>query len=636
MCGITGALWIDPQDEVTPELLQEMTHALTHRGPDDFGTYHQRVQTHGVYGTTPGIALGHRRLSIIDVNGGHQPLSNEDQTVWTAFNGEIYNFRSLRSRLEGSGHRFATSCDTEVIVHLYEDEGADCFNHFNGMFAIAIWDQQHRKLILARDRIGQKPLYYCQQGGRFIFASELKAILKVPGISKEINPNAIDAYLTYQYVPHPNSIFQGIKKLSPGCLLEFDGKQLSVQSYWNPLLDREVRVSKDDAAGKLRTLFDDSVRLRMQSDVPLGAFLSGGIDSSLVVASMQKQSEAKVKTFSIGFPQKEYDETQYAQEVADYLGTEHQQFQVTPDAVSILPRLIEHYDEPFADSSAIPTWYVSELTRQHVTVALSGDGGDELFAGYQRYYAVNLASLLDRLGPLSKAGSGLLMRCLPAGGKQKSLLRKARRFAEAIGSSPPRRYLDWISIFNETRRADLYREEFLAKLSMDPFQFLNQAWKRVGSRDAISCASLADLTTYLPCDLNTKVDIASMAHGLECRQPFLDYRLVEFAASLPVGLKWRSGRGKRLLQDAFSSDIPRSIWKRKKMGFGVPLDYWFRDELRELLHDTLTSDRCRSRGYFRIESVDQLLAEHDQSLFDHSARLWALLVLELWHQTWMD
>ncbi|MEW4454902.1 asparagine synthase (glutamine-hydrolyzing) [Bremerella sp. JC817] len=637
MCGIAGAFWVSPENEVSEEVLRRMTDSLSHRGPDDSGVYHRSPRDLQPYGLVPGIGLGHRRLSIIDLSGGHQPLANEDQSVWTVFNGEIFNYKSLRARLEGAGHTFQTHSDTEAIVHLYEDEGPELFSHFNGMFAIAIWDARHRRIVLGRDRLGQKPLYYTIQGDRLLFGSELKAILQVPGVSREIDPGAIDAYLTYQYVPHPQCIFRGIHKLPPGHYLTFDGKQLTVKNYWKPDFSNEINISLEAAKQELIRLFTDSVRLRLQADVPLGAFLSGGIDSSLVVATMKKLTDQKVKTFSIGFPQKEYDETSYARQVAMHLGTEHHEFQVTPDALEMLPKLIHHYDEPFADSSAIPTWYVAQRTREHVTVALSGDGGDELFAGYDRYRAVRLAALVDMLGPVGRFGSKVGMKFLPAGGPQKSRLRRARRFAEAIAMTPGRRYLDWISIFNETRRSELYADEFVEKLpDVDPYAFLNSAWKRVGKRDVMTAASLADLTTYLPCDLNTKVDIASMAHALECRQPFLDYRLAEFAIRLPSKWKWRMGRGKFLLKHAFGDQLPPNIWKRRKMGFGVPLNTWFRNQLRGLLHDTLLSETAMSRGYFRRDTVEMLLKEHDQNQFDHSARLWALLVLELWHREWVD
>jgi asparagine synthase (glutamine-hydrolysing) len=637
MCGIAGAIWNAPDREVSAETLARMTACLRHRGPDDDGAYLSELQHRPPYDSVPGIALGFRRLSIIDLAGGHQPLANEDDTVWLVFNGEIYNYIDLRRRLEGAGHRFRTASDTETIVHLYEDEGVEAFQHLNGMFALAIWDARHRRLVLARDRLGKKPLVYRAEPGRLSFASELKSLLQLPNAPREVDPSAIDEYLTYQYVPHPNTILKGYRKLPPGHYAIWQDDRLTVRPYWQPDFSVESSISQADAVERLRDLFTSSVALRMRSDVPLGAFLSGGVDSSLVTAVMQHQASEPVKTFSIGFSVAEYDETQYARQVAKHLQTEHHEFRVTPDAVSVLPQLAWHYDEPFADASAIPTWYVSQLTREHVTVALSGDGGDELFAGYPRYSAVAFAGLIDRLPPLRSMLAAKFWQALPDSGRQKSTMRKAKRFSEALAMPAERRYLDWISIFHERRRAELYSEDFLWKLpDADPFHFLRAAWKRCGQREAATCASLADLVTYLPCDLMTKVDIASMAHSLECRAPFLDYRLVEFAASLPLKLKYRWGRGKRLLQAAFGHLLPREIFARRKMGFGVPLDHWFRQELKELGHEMLFGSQALGRGIFRPEGVRRLWDEHQSRHFDHSARLWALVMLECWQRTWLD
>ncbi|QDU94282.1 asparagine synthase (glutamine-hydrolyzing) [Lignipirellula cremea] len=635
MCGIAGAIWSDPAFAVEEEILQRMTDLLRHRGPDAEGHYRSDYRLRPPYDAMPGVALGHRRLSIIDLAGGAQPLANEDDTVWVVFNGEIYNFPELRNRLEGAGHRFRTHSDTETIVHLYEDEGPACFEHLNGMFSIAIWDQNKRRLVLGRDRLGQKPLFYRPEAQRLSFASELKSLLAIPGAPRELDPNAVDEYLCYQYVPHPQCIFRGYRKLQPGHYAVFQDGVLTVEPYWRPDFQHEQHIRAADAVPQLQELLRSSVKMRMQADVPLGAFLSGGVDSSLIVALMQQQSDRPVKTFSIGFPQAAFDETKYARQVAQHLGAEHHEFQVTPDGVSILPQLVWHYDEPMADSSAIPTWYVSEQTRQHVTVALTGDGGDELFAGYQRYRAVGLAGMLDRAGVSRLLGARIWQR-MPSSGQQKSRLRQLKRFSEALSQSPQRRYLDWVSIFQESRRAELYTDAFTAKLAdSDPLDFLAAAWSRADGRDPITAASLADLTTYLPCDLMTKVDIASMAQGLECRQPFLDYRLVEFAASLPIGLKYQRGRGKLLLRQAFGDLLPENIWQRKKMGFGVPLDHWFRHELKEMAYDTLLDEQTRQRGIFRPESVSNLLEEHQSGRFDHSLRLWSLLLLELWLREWM-
>ncbi len=637
MCGITGSVWSDPRYALASDILTCMTDVLRHRGPDDRGMYRTecRLIPNGKH--LPGVGLGFRRLSIIDLESARQPLSNEDQSVWMVFNGEIYNFAELRRRLEAGGHTFRTRGDGETIVHLYEDVGLDCFAHLNGMFAIAIWDQRDGRLILARDRLGQKPLVYRHDPGRLLFASELKSLLQVPDLPRRLDSTALDHYLTYQYVPHPQSIFQGFRKLPPGHYAVYEDDRLAVQPYWQPDFNRPWQGTEREASEQLKTLLTASVELRMQSDVPLGAFLSGGVDSSLIVALMQRASSQPTRTFSIGFSVREYDETDYARRVADHLGTEHYEFQVTPDAVEILPQLVWHFDEPFADSSAIPTWYVAQLTRQHVTVSLTGDGGDELFAGYPRYRAIALARHLDRLPPLKQT---LALRCwqhLPAAARQKSRLRQFKRFSEALRLSPGRRYLDWIAIFNMTRRATLYTDDYLAELpDIDPYDFLDQALRRSARRDLITAVSLADLTTYLPCDLMTKVDIASMAHSLECRQPFLDVRVIELAASFPIQWKFRHNRGKRMLRQTFGEMLPDFVWQRRKMGFGVPLDHWFRHELRTMAHDLLLDTTARQRGIFRPAYVAQLIKEHETRVFDHAYRLWALLMFECWARRWHD
>ncbi len=433
MCGITGAIWTDPDKAVDDALLARMTDSLVHRGPDNRGTLRSDFRLRPPYEAMPGVALGHRRLSIIDIAGGRQPMANEDETVWVIFNGEIYNFPALRQRLEGSGHKFKTRCDTETIVHLYEDEGVEGFTHLVGMFAISIWDSRYRRLVLARDRLGQKPLAYRHEPGRLLFGSELKSILAVPGVPREIDPGSLDEYLTYQYVPHPNTIFRGIRKLPPGHYAVYQDDKLDVRPYWSPDFGLVRSRKQEEDVTAVRESLDEAVRIRMRSDVPLGAFLSGGVDSSLIVALMQRHADEPVKTFSIGFAEKEYDESAHARAVAKHVGTEHHEFHVTPSAVEILPKLVWHYDEPFADSSAIPTWYVSQLTRQHVKVALTGDGGDELFAGYRRYRGVHLASQIDRLpGALRWAFTCGVWKWLPGGVGQTSTLSRVRRFHAAL------------------------------------------------------------------------------------------------------------------------------------------------------------------------------------------------------------
>ena len=638
MCGIAGAVWCDPSRAIDNATLRRMTDVLRHRGPDDEGYFSAAYTTRPPYDPLPGVALGHRRLAIIDLAGGHQPMTNEDGSIQVVFNGEIYNYRDLRRRLEGGGHTFLTGSDTETIIHLYEDQGVDFARHLNGMFALAIWDANHRRLVLARDRLGKKPLVYRWEQSRLLFASELKSILQVPGVPREIDPQALDEYLTYQYVPHPLTIFKGIAKLPPGHIAVYANGKLAIDRYWQPDFNRELNRSARDCADELRSLVFSAVGLRLQSDVPLGAFLSGGVDSSLVVAVAQKQLQQPIKTFSIGFPEPEYDETSYAALVAKQIGAEHHEFRVEPSAIDVLPELIWHYDEPFADNSAVPTWYVAKLSREHVTVALTGDGGDELFAGYDRYQAVRLGAWFDRLpSPAKSLFAGRLWQQLGGDRGQKSWIRRLGRFAEVLSMPPERRYLEWICVFNEARRAQLYADDFVARLpDRDPFDFLAAAYQRACTRDAVTGASLADLTTYLPCDLLTKVDLASMAHGLECRQPLLDYRVVELAAAMPIHLKQRGLNGKVILKEAFADLLPKAIRRRRKMGFGVPLERWFRHELRDFARDILLDHRSLSRGFFRPRGVRQLLDDHQSGRFNHAHRLWALVILEMWCREWLD
>jgi asparagine synthase (glutamine-hydrolysing) len=648
MCGIAGGVWGHGDAGLSLGCLQRMTDALVHRGPDDEGHWispsHRRAETVDQRWSA-GVGLGFRRLSIIDLDTGHQPMSNETGSIQIVFNGEIYNYRELRHRLEGSGHQFSTHSDTETIVHLYEDLGAEAFAHLNGMFAIALWDAEHDRLVLARDRLGKKPLFYWHDGSQFYFASELKALVTVPGFPRELDAGAVDAYLTYQYVPHPISIYRGVQKLSPGHLLVYERGQVRIERYWDIDWSLENPVSELDASTRLKDLLDDAIRLRLRSDVPLGAFLSGGVDSSLIVALAQKHLSEPIRTFSIGFSEADHDETAFAQMVADHVGTRHERFEVQPDALDIVDHLVEAYDEPFSDSSAVPTWYLCEMTRRNVTVALSGDGGDELFGGYDRYRALQLSEQMQKWLPIGAIRNAWWLKRLPDSSARRSFLRRVRRFCEALGQSASDRYMNWIQIFGEAQRLDLYREEWIASLpDRDPVDFLKNAWRRAlydpegkprnPSRDPMSCAMGADLQTYLPCDLMTKVDIASMAHSLEARQPFLDYRLVEWAASLPVRLKMRSGRGKWLLHQTYRELLPQAIWNRPKMGFGVPIAKWFRTSLRDRTYDALLGADSRCHAFLRPEAIQSLVDEHMQGRGNQAYRLWNLLILELWLRRW--
>lgn len=637
MCGIAGAVWNDASGDVDRERLRAMTDAILHRGPDDEGLLYRSWQECpvGREGQRSGVALGFRRLSIIDLATGHQPLGNEDDSIQIVFNGEIYNYQALRRRLEGAGHRFKTQTDTETIVHLYEDYGLDCFAMLNGMFAIALWDAPRQRLVLARDRLGKKPLYYTQQVHRLAFGSELKCLMQLPDTRRRLDPEALDLYFTYQYIPHPHTIYQGIHKLPPGHAAVWENGRLEISRYWDIDWSKEVPRTQSQAIEEVRELLTDAVRLRLRSDVPLGAFLSGGVDSSLIVALAQKQLKEPIRTFAIGFAETDFDETAYAQAVADSVGTRHERFQVEADAVSILDRLVYHYDEPFSDSSAVPTWYLCQQTRQAVTVALSGDGGDELFAGYERYHALQWSESVQAWTPLTWMLQQPWLARWPSGQGRRSFMRRVQRFAEALGEPAARRYLRFLQIFNESQRGQMYRPEFIERLpDRDPFTFLDAAWQASRNRDLIAKASTADLQTYLPCDLMTKVDIASMAHSLEARQPFLDYRLVEWAAALPTPLKYRWRRGKRLLQDAFGDLLPQAIWHRKKMGFGVPLGPWFRGPLRGLTRDLLLGDDARCHAFLRAEAISDLWDRHQSGQSNEGYRLWNLLFLEKWLRRW--
>ncbi|MGB4727123.1 MAG: asparagine synthase (glutamine-hydrolyzing) [Thermogutta sp.] len=636
MCGIAGGVWYEPTAAISAATLQRMTEVLQHRGPDDQGFYLKEIAANG-RAPACGVALGHRRLSIIDLAGGHQPMSNEDETLWIVFNGEIYNFRALRQELEAAGHRFRSRSDTEVLLHLYEEKGLHFLEFVNGMFGLALWDEPKRRLILARDRLGEKPLVYYADSQRLLFASELKALMEVPGVPREIDPFAVDAYFLYQYVPHPWTIYRGIKKIPPATMAIYEPKNLTLHRYWDPDFSRvENGMALEEIKEELRSRLEKAVTMRLEADVPLGAFLSGGIDSTIVVGLMQKNSREKVRTFSIGFPVAEYDETHYARIAAEAFGTEHREHRVNPDAIGILPSLVWHYDEPFADSSAIPTWYVAEKTRQHVTVALTGDGGDELFCGYTRYWATAFAEGIASLPRWIRwIFNERLWRWAPRT-RQRSFFGRVHRFTESLPLATPQRYIDWIAIFNRARRLALYTPEFQEQLTAVPEDFFLEIYSRFASRDIVSAISLADLFSYLPCDLLVKVDIAAMAHSLETRPPFLDHEFVEFAGRLSGRLKLRGRKGKHVLIAAFRDLIPPPIQKRGKMGFGVPLDHWFRGPLSELTRHILLDPRTLARGYFRREALEQLLSEHNNGLWNHSHRIWALLFFELWQRKWTD
>jgi asparagine synthase (glutamine-hydrolysing) len=629
MCGICGKLNFSQDEPVDRGLIQQMCRILSHRGPDDEGAYIKR-----------NIGLGHRRLSIIDLTpAGHQPMCNEDSTVWIVFNGEIYNYLELRKGLEAKGHRFTSSTDTETIIHLYEEEGVNCLKSLRGMFAFAIYDERNGRLFLARDRVGKKPLVYALKDNFLLFASEIKALLLDPAIKREVDYATLHHYLTYEYCPSPLTIFKGISKLPPAHFLTWERGKVRIERYWNLSYREKLILPDEEAYGeRFKEIFEESVKIRLMSDVPLGAFLSGGIDSSATVAFMSRLNSKPVKTFSIGFEEEEYNELSYARMVADRFQTDHHEFMVKPDAVEILPKLVYYYNEPFADSSAIPTYYVSKLTREHVTVALNGDGGDESFAGYERYIADRLAGYYQIVPAILREKIiRRLVEALPHSENRRNFFRRLKRFVRGISDQPERRYVRWICFFDNEMKEDLYCDEFKELIKgIDSFDLTVQWYEKADGNNFLDRTLFVDVMSYLPEDLLVKVDIASMTNSLEARSPFLDHKLMEFAASLPSKLKLNRVVTKYLLKQSFKGILPEEVLGRKKMGFGVPLDRWFRTDLKEMVCDTLLSSSALQRGYFKSTSIESLLNEHITLKADHSYRIWALLFLELWHRMFID
>ena len=625
MCGIAGMFEPETTMGATErrEVLRRMCDRIEHRGPDDEGFY-----------VEGGVALGMRRLSIIDLFSGHQPISNEDGSVWIVFNGEIYNYREIRDELISRGHVFQTGSDTEVIVHLYEDEGEACVERLRGMFAFAIYDKRERKLFIARDRVGVKPLHYAVVAGGIVFGSEIKSLLQHRAVNREVNFEAISDFFSYGYVPDPHSAFRGIEKLPPGHTLTFKDSRLTTRCYWDfdyPERNREPVREEGYYIERLRELLAESVRLRLVSDVPLGAFLSGGIDSSTVVAMMAREMSRPVKTFSIGFTESSFDELDYARVTARHFNTEHHEFVVTPDVCNIVEEIVWHHDEPFADVSSIPTYIVSKMAREHVTVALSGDGGDELFAGYRRYLVDGERAKFERVPRFIRRGVMLpLSRLLPRGAYGKNFLRN-------IALDGDERYVDSISYFHEEKKRGLLSTEFLSAIrEHDSSEEFRRIYGSPASRERIDHLLYLDSKTYLPGDIMTKVDRMSMAHSLEAREPLLDHKLIEFVAQIPASLKLRGSETKSILKRAIRGLIPDEIIDRKKQGFDVPIQQWFREDLRAMLLDTLTGSRARQRGYFKPGAVEAILDEHMRGRRDNSRHLWGLLTLELWHRQFID
>jgi len=631
MCGICGIYNYGSGVHVTREDLKAMNDLLVHRGPDDEGYY-----------TRENAGLAMRRLSIIDLSTGNQPISNEDGSVWIVFNGEIYNFQDLRGELMAKGHKFVTRSDTETIVHLYEEYGTEFPKHLRGMFAIAVWDIRRKRLVLARDRLGKKPLFYALTPYGLTFASELRALLAAKEIPREINPAAIDAFLTLQYIPSPLSVFKGVRKLEPASLLVFEGGRAKTEKYWDlPLGEKKLDgVPLPELKERLCSELSEAVRVRLVSDVPLGAFLSGGIDSSIVTALMARHSEKPVKTFSIGFKEEKFSELGYARSVAEMYGTKHTEFVLEAKMADELERLARNYGEPYADPSALPSYFVSRETRRDVTVALNGDGGDEAFGGYLRYAAMKTEDLVSGAPDWLKAAALLGIRNFPKAAPFGFFWRLEKFLKLSRMGGLEEKYLSAMSFFSPADLDGLYSGAFISLLGPQKNyagRYLAKTFAGTAREDLLNRLVYCDLHTYLPEGLMTKMDIASMANSLETRSPFLDHKLLEFAFRLPGDLKLKGlGGTKWLLRETFRDMLPAAIYGRGKMGFGVPLGQWFRGELKEYWVAACLSQKALGRGYFKNEGLYRLWDEHQGGRRDHGYKLWALLMLELWHRQYAD
>lgn len=625
MCGIVGQARSDRAvcDQTT---IERMCEAITHRGPDSRGVH-----------VEPGVGLGIQRLRVIDLVDGDQPIFNEDGTVVVVLNGEIYNFRELREELRARGHVFSCGADTEVIVHLYEELGEACVERLHGMFALAIWDRTKAKLTVARDRLGKKPLFYALRDGVLSFASELEALRRSGQVSNAVDPDAIDAYLAYRYVPAPMTAYVDARKLPPAHRLVFQDGTARIERYWRLDFSAQASFGSDEEAIEaLREQLRAAVRRRLVSDVPLGAFLSGGVDSGAVVAMMAEASSTPVKTFSIGF-ESELDERPLARLVAERFGTDHHEFVVEPNAIEILPKVIRHHGEPFADATSIPTFYLSEMARRHVTVALNGDGGDEAFGGYSRYQAGLLAARLQGVPEPARRAMAQLTRRIPPSGQINSWQMRARRLGDTVAMDPWERHFTYMTRLQGLDRDRLYSREFRARIDAGRVRReFREQWDGGTARTTLDHMLEVDSLGYLSDDLLAKVDIATMACSLEARSPLLDHELMQFAASLPPRLKV-TARGKKIaLRTAMRGIVPDEILDAPKRGFQPPVAEWLRRDLRGFADDVLRDPRARDRGYFEPRAVEELLDAHATGTRDHSQAIWTLLVLELWHRELVD
>ncbi len=616
MCGIAGFIDVERSRDNAEQLIDRMCRVIRHRGPDDQGVW-----------VGDGAALGMRRLSIIDLAGGHQPIFNEDESILVVFNGEIYNYQELKEELRARGHHFRTNSDTETIVHAYEEYGDDCVNHLRGMFTFALWDRRRQRLLAARDRFGKKPFNYYWDGQRLVFGSEIKSILEA-NIPREVNSIALDEYLTYRWVPTPHTLFKDVSKLPAAHVLIYEDGHISTKRYWQLSFTPTCQDDEAMAIEHTRALLKEAVQVRLMSEVPLGAFLSGGVDSSVVVGLMSSMMSQPVKTFSIGFEEDDYSELPYARQVARHFGTDHHEFFVRPELVSVLPELVWAYDEPFADSSMLPTYYVSKLAREHVTVVLTGDGGDEIFGGYNSYQR---ELSISRIPGLMRYLLGYASRLMPDGMRGKKRL-------SALRKDLATRCVQASVLFTPGLRSSMYFPEYFAQVrDHNPYERLLNEFHAVSDLYITAQQQHADVQVYLPDDILVKVDKASMFNSLETRAPMLDHYLAEYVASLPSSIRTRDGVLKYLLKKIAGDMLPAEILTRRKQGFGVPIEHWLRRDLADYAYELLDSQRARQRGIFNPQFIRNLLKAHASTKWvNHSAAIWALLCLELWFQIYMD
>ncbi|TDI97305.1 MAG: asparagine synthase (glutamine-hydrolyzing) [Caldithrix sp.] len=624
MCGICGVTYFDRERNVLEHLVKSMCDVIRHRGPDDEGWI-----TKGNYG------IGMRRLSIIDLFTGRQPISNEDDSIWIVFNGEIYNHVELRNKLIKKGHKFQTKCDTEVIVHAYEEYGEECPKKLNGMFGFAILDLKKQILFLARDRLGIKPLYYYHDSKKFAFGSELKSILQVPNIPREVDLRALDLFLTFEYIPSPYSIFQGIRKLPPGHSLTLKDGRINIREYWDLDFD-EKDIPEGELCEQLLELFQDAVKIRLMSDVPLGAFLSGGIDSSAIVAMMSRVMDRPVKTFSIGFKEDTYNESHYAQQIANHFNTEHHVEIIEPNALELAEKLVGFLDEPFGDFSIFPTYLVSKMARKHVTVSLSGDGGDELFAGYDTYIANKAGRAYERLPRLLRNAMHPILSRIPPTEKKKGLINRAKRFVEGMELPADLEHTRWMIFLQEGEKIKLYSDDLQDTLNgSDSFEFIRNYFNRVNTSDPLNRQLYVDIKSYLVDNILVKVDRMSMATSLETRVPFLDHRFVEFSATIPSRLKLQGKNTKYLFKKAMADVLPPQILNRSKEGFSIPIKNWLKEDLKPLMLEVLDQQKIKREGFFNTNYVEQLKKEHLSGKENHSHRLWSMMVFGIWQDLYL-